>query len=241
MMQIIIAVLNKILEGMESMSLLLLIIKSYRFCIFAKSMDEIRDTYRTITKPSPETLYREKGSRFLGFAFPVTNEDQIKEHLDALKKEHHSARHWCYAWQLGKGYEHYRANDDGEPSNSAGMPIYGQIQAFDLTNVLVVSVRDFGGTKLGVGGLIQAYQTSAQLALEASNIVERTIDVPFRLKFDYPEMDIVMRTIKDKDLKIIDQNLGLDAEINMAVRKKDAEKIFPLFESIYKVEIKSLE
>ncbi|HLS11684.1 MAG TPA: YigZ family protein [Flavobacteriaceae bacterium] len=204
-------------------------------------MDEIRDTYRTITKPSPETLYREKGSRFLGFAFPVTNEDQIKEHLDALKKEHHSARHWCYAWQLGKGYEHYRANDDGEPSNSAGMPIYGQIQAFDLTNVLVVSVRYFGGTKLGVGGLIQAYKTSAQLALEASNIVERTIDVPFRLKFDYPEMDIVMRTIKDKDLKIIDQNLGLDAEIDIAVRKKDAEKIFQLFESIYKVEIKSLE
>lgn len=204
-------------------------------------MDEIRDTYRTITKPSPETLYREKGSRFLGFAFPVTNEDQIKEHLDALKKEHHSARHWCYAWQLGKGYEHYRANDDGEPSNSAGMPIYGQIQAFDLTNVLVVSVRYFGGTKLGVGGLIQAYKTSAQLALEASNIVERTIDVPFRLKFDYPEMDIVMRTIKEKDLKITDQNLGLDAEIDIAVRKKDAKKIYKLFDSIYKVEIKSLE
>lgn len=204
-------------------------------------MSKIKDTYRTITKPSPETLYREKGSRFLGFAFPVTNEEQIKEHLEALKKEHHSARHWCYAWQLGKGYEHYRANDDGEPSNSAGMPIYGQIQAFDLTNVLVVSVRYFGGTKLGVGGLIQAYKTSAQLALEASNIVERTIDVPFRLKFDYPEMDIVMRTIKEKDLKITDQNLGLDAEIDIAVRKKDAEKIFKLFESIYKVEIKRLE
>ena len=204
-------------------------------------MSKIKDTYRTITKPSPETLYREKGSRFLGFAFPVTNEEQIKEHLEALKKEHHSARHWCYAWQLGKGYEHYRANDDGEPSNSAGMPIYGQIQAFDLTNVLVVSVRYFGGTKLGVGGLIQAYKTSAQLALEASNIVERTIDVPFRLKFDYPEMDIVMRTIKEKDLKITDQNLGLDAEIDIAVRKKDAEKIFKLFEGIYKVEIKRLE
>lgn len=204
-------------------------------------MDEIRDTYRTITKPSPETLYREKGSRFLGFAFPVTNEDQIKEHLDALKKEHHSARHWCYAWQLGKGYEHYRANDDGEPSNSAGMPIYGQIQAFDLTNVLVVSVRYFGGTKLGVGGLIQAYKTSAQLTLEASTIVERTIDVPFRLTFDYPEMDIVMRTIKEENLKIINQNLGLNAEIDIAVRKKDAEKIFQLFENIYKVEIKNLE
>src|SRR5690625_4485182 len=121
------------------------------------------------------------------------------------------------------------------------MPIYGQIQAFDVTNVLVVTVRYFGGTKVGVGGLIQAYKTSAQLALEASYIVEHIIDVPFRLKYDYPEMYIVMRTIKDKDLKIIDQNLGLDAEIDIAVRKKDAEKIFQLFESIYKVEIKSLE
>src|SRR5690625_8040308 len=127
-------------------------------------MDEIRDTYRTITKPSPETLYREKGSRFLGFAFPVTNEDQIKEHLDALKKEHRSARHWCYAWQLGKGYEHYRANDDGERSDSAGMPIYGQIQAFDLTNGLVVAVRYFGVANLIVGGVIQAYRASPKLA-----------------------------------------------------------------------------
>lgn len=204
-------------------------------------MEEIKDTYRTITKASPETLYREKGSRFLGYAFPVTDEDQIKEHIEALRKEHHNARHWCYAWQLGKGYEHYRANDDGEPSNSAGMPIYGQIQSFDLTNVLVVSVRYFGGTKLGVGGLIQAYKTSAQQALEASNIVERTIDIPFRLKFDYPEMDIVMRSIKEQDLKITNQNMALDCEIDIAVRKKDAKRIFELFENIYKVEIKSLE
>ena len=204
-------------------------------------MEEIKDTYRTITKASPETLYREKGSKFLGYAFPVTNEDQIKEHIEALRKEHHNARHWCYAWQLGKGYEHYRANDDGEPSNSAGMPIYGQIQSFDLTNVLVVSVRYFGGTKLGVGGLIQAYKTSAQLALEASRIVERTIDIPFRLTFDYPEMDIVMRTIKEQDLKITNQNMALDCEIDIAVRKKDAERIFELFDSIYKVEIKNLE
>lgn len=204
-------------------------------------MEEIKDTYRTITKASPETLYREKGSKFLGYAFPVTNEDQIKEHIEALRKEHHNARHWCYAWQLGKGYEHYRANDDGEPSNSAGMPIYGQIQSFDLTNVLVVSVRYFGGTKLGVGGLIQAYKTSAQLALEASRIVERTIDIPFRLTFDYPEMDIVMRTIKEQDLKITNQNMALDCEIDIAVRKKDAERIYELFDSIYKVEIKNLE
>src|SRR5699024_10715822 len=204
-------------------------------------MKERKDKYRTINKPTTETLYKEKGSKFLGYAFPVTNEEQIKEHIEALRKEHHNARHWCYAWQLGKNYDQYRANDDGEPSNSAGMPIYGQIQSFDVTNVLVVSVRYFGGTKLGVGGLIQAYKTSAQLALEASNIVERTIDVVYRLKFDYPEMDIVMRTIKEKDLKITDQNLGLDAEIDIAVRKKDAKKIYKLFDSIYKVEIKSLE
>ena len=204
-------------------------------------MEEIKDTYRTITKAAPETLYKEKGSKFLGYAFPVTNEDQIKEHIEDLKKEHHNARHWCYAWQLGKGYEHYRANDDGEPSNSAGMPIYGQIQSFDLTNVLVVSVRYFGGTKLGVGGLIQAYKTSAQLALEASKIVERTIDVPFRLTFNYPEMDIVMRSIKEQDLKITNQKMALDCEIDIAVRKKDAKRIFELFDGIYKVTIKDLE
>lgn len=204
-------------------------------------MEEIKDTYRTITKASPETIYKEKGSKFLGYAFPVTNEDQIKEHIEDLRKEHHNARHWCYAWQLGKGYEHYRANDDGEPSNSAGMPIYGQIQSFDLTNVLVVSVRYFGGTKLGVGGLIQAYKTSAQQALEASRIVERTIDISFRLIFDYPEMDIVMRTIKEQDLKITNQNMALDCEIDIAVRKKDAERIFELFNNIYKVNIKDLE
>lgn len=204
-------------------------------------MEEIKDTYRTITKASPETLYKEKGSKFLGYAFPVTNEDQIKEHIEALKKEHHNARHWCYAWQLGKGYEHYRANDDGEPSNSAGMPIYGQLQSFDVTNVLVVSVRYFGGTKLGVGGLIQAYKTSAQLTLEASNIVKRTIDVFFQLHFEYPEMNIVMRIIKDENLRITNQDLALDCKIDIAVRKKDAERIFELFENTYKVQIKELE
>lgn len=204
-------------------------------------MEEIKDTYRTITKASPETLYKEKGSKFLGYAFPVTNEEQIKEHIDALRKEHHNARHWCYAWQLGKSYEHYRANDDGEPSNSAGMPIYGQLQSFDVTNVLVVSVRYFGGTKLGVGGLIQAYKTSAQLALQASNIVERTIDVAFQLHFEYPEMNTVMRIIKDENLNITKQELTLDCKIDLAVRKKDAERIFNLFENTYKVQIKELE
>ncbi|RDK86852.1 IMPACT family protein [Marinirhabdus gelatinilytica] len=197
-----------------------------------------KDTYKTILKPGKETLFKDRGSKFFGYAFPVTSEDDVKECLETLKKQHHTARHFCYAWQLGKNYESYRANDDGEPSNSAGMPIYGQLQAFDVTNVLVVSVRYFGGTKLGVGGLIQAYKTSAQLALEASKIVLRTIDEKFVLKFDYPEMNTVMRIVKDENLKIVSQKLELDCEITLSVRKKDAARIFELFENTYKVTIK---
>ena len=199
---------------------------------------EEKDTYKTILKPGKETLFKDRGSKFFGYAFPVTSEDDVKECLETLKKQHHTARHFCYAWQLGKNYESYRANDDGEPSNSAGMPIYGQLQAFDVTNVLVVSVRYFGGTKLGVGGLIQAYKTSAQLALEASKIVLRTIDEKFVLKFDYPEMNTVMRIVKDENLKIVSQKLELDCEITLSVRKKDAARIFELFENTYKVTIK---
>ncbi|WP_310993211.1 IMPACT family protein [Aequorivita marina] len=200
-----------------------------------------KDTYKTLTKPSEETLYKEKGSKFYGYAFPVTCEDEIKEHIESLKKQHHSARHWCYAWQLGKTYEHYRANDDGEPSNSAGMPIYGQLQSFDVTNTLVVVVRYFGGTKLGVGGLIQAYKTSAQMALEASKIVERTINDTFILKFDYPEMNIVMRIINDEEIKVVNRKMELACEFEISVRKKEAERIFQLFENTYKVLIKRKE
>lgn len=201
-------------------------------------MTSEKDTYKTITKPSTETLFKERGSKFYGYAFPVTTEDDVKECLEQLKKQHHTARHFCYAWQLGKNYESYRANDDGEPSNSAGMPIYGQLQSFDVTNVLVVSVRYFGGTKLGVGGLIQAYKTSAQLALEASKIVKRTIDEEFMLIFEYPEMNTVMRIIKDENLKITNQILELSCRIEFSVRKKEAKRIFELFKNTYKVAIK---
>nr|MBX2827880.1 YigZ family protein [Flavobacteriaceae bacterium] len=170
-------------------------------------MESIKDTYKTITKPSPEALFKDRGSKFFGYAFPVRNEEEIKDHLEQLKKEHHTARHWCYAWQLGNDYSSYRANDDGEPSNSAGMPIYGQLQAFDLTNTLVVVVRYFGGTKLGVGGLIQAYRAGAQMALEASEIIEKTIDEEFLIRFDYPEMNVVMRIIKEQSLNLVQQEM----------------------------------
>ena len=200
-----------------------------------------KDTYKTITKPSPEVLFKDRGSKFYGFAFPVKNEEEVKESIENLKKEHHTARHWCYAYQLGKTYDQYRANDDGEPSNSAGMPIYGQLQSFELTNTLVVVVRYFGGTKLGVGGLINAYRTAAQMALEASVIKERTIDIHFLLSFDYPEMNTVMRLIKDHDLRILEQQFEMKCEIKIAVRKKDADRIFDLFDATYKVGIKKTE
>jgi len=200
-----------------------------------------KDTYKTILKASEEVLFKEKGSKFFGYAFPVSSEEGVKEHLENLKKQHHTARHFCYAWQLGKSYESYRANDDGEPSNSAGMPIYGQLQSFDVTNALVVVVRYFGGTKLGVGGLIQAYKTTAQMALETCKIVERTINETFLLKFEYPEMNTVMRIIKDEDLNLVNQKMELSCEFEIAVRKKDAERIFELFENTYKVAIKRLE
>lgn len=203
----------------------------------------MKDTYKSITKPSEEILFKDKNSKFFGYAFPIHSEDDAKIHLEELKKKHHQARHWCYAWQLGKEEQDYqfRANDDGEPSNSAGMPIYGQIQSFEVTNILIVVVRYFGGVKLGVGGLINAYKTAAQMALESSNILKRTIDERFIVQFDYPEMNIVMRVIKEHNLNIIDQELGLDCKIQIAIRKKDAEALFQKFKGIYKVRIKKLE
>ena len=197
-----------------------------------------KDTYKTILEASPGSLYKDKGSKFFGYAFPVTDENQVKENINHLKKEHYNARHWCYAWQLGKSYDSYRVNDDGEPSNSAGMPIFGQLQSYDVTNVLIVVVRYFGGTKLGVGGLMQAYKTAAKMSLDTSKIVEKTIDEHFLIKFEYPEMNVVMRIIKEEKLSIINQKMELNCEFKLAVRKKEATRIFELFQNTYKVSIK---
>lgn len=202
---------------------------------------EIEDRYKTIEKPSEETLFKDRNSKFFGYTFPVLNEDDIKNALEELKKKHHSARHFCYAWQIGVEIISYRANDDGEPNNSAGMPIYGQIQAFDVTNILIVSVRYFGGTKLGVGGLINAYRSSAQLALEASKIVDKTIDVQFQLSFGYDLMNKVMRIVKEKQLNIVFQKLELDCQYIISVRKSEADSVFEIFSNLYKVAIKKLD
>lgn len=195
------------------------------------------DTYKTLAGPSEETLFKEKNSKFFGYAYPINSEDEVKGIIEGLKKQHHSARHWCYAFQLGTDKIYYRANDDGEPNNSAGMPIYGQIQSFGVTNVLVVSVRYFGGVKLGVGGLITAYKTSAQMALEASEIIEKTIDVYYTLKFGYQNMNKVMRVIKEKNLDIVSQKMEMDCEIVIATRKKNAPMVLEAFENLYEIVI----
>jgi uncharacterized YigZ family protein len=201
---------------------------------------EIKDTFKTIASPSTEILFKEKNSKFFGYAFPVTSEDEIKSILNNLRKQHFGAGHFCYAFQLGTDTVYFRANDDGEPSNSAGMPIYGQIQSFGLTNVLVVVVRFFGGVKLGVGGLISTYKTAAQMALEESVILEKTIDVHFQISFDYKNMNKVMRIIKEKNLEIISQQMKESCQIIIATRKKNAEIIFDIFFNLFEIEIKKI-
>ncbi len=194
------------------------------------------DTYKTIASSVQEVIFKEKSSKFLGYAFPVTSEEEIKAHLEEVKKAHFSARHWCYAWQLGYGTnQRYRANDDGEPNNTAGVPIYGQIQSFELTNILVIVVRYFGGIKLGVGGLVQAYKTTAQFTLQEAEIEEKLITEELCICFDYPLMNKVMRVVKEQNLNITQQLLTENCELHLAIRQSDYFRMQELFENIYGV------
>ena len=207
---------------------------------------EIKDTYTTIAKATDEVLFKEKSSKFFGYAYPIESEEEVKPIIDHLRKQHPHAVHYCYAYQIGTEKISYRANDDGEPSNSAGAPIYGQIQSFGLTNVLLVVVRIFGGIKLGVGGLITAYKTTAQLVLEDAEIIEKTIDIHFLISFDYKNMNKVMRVIKEKKLNIINQTMEIEdtgiaiGKIEIKTRKKNAEMIFDIFDKLFEIDIKSL-
>jgi uncharacterized YigZ family protein len=198
----------------------------------------LKDSYKTIEFPSSEIIFKEKNSKFFGYTFPITNESEVKILIEPLRKKHFGAGHFCYAFQIGTEKVHFRTNDDGEPNNSAGIPIYGQIQSFELTNILIVVVRFFGGTKLGVSGLISAYKTATQMAIEASNIIEKTINIHFILSFEYKNMNKVMRTIKEKNLEICSQKLENSCKIEIATRKKNAEKIFDIFNSMFEIEIK---
>jgi putative IMPACT (imprinted ancient) family translation regulator len=194
----------------------------------------IKDTYKTLSCPSEEILFKEKNSKFFAYAYPILSEEEVKNHLDFLKKQHHSARHWCYAYQMGTEKITFRAN-------SAGMPIYGQIQSFDLTYVLIVVVRYFGGIKLGVGGLISSYKIAAQMALEQAEIIEKTIDVHFLIVFDYKNMNKVMRVIKEKNLSIIAQKMEMDCKIEIATRKKNADMIYDIFSSMFEIDVQIME
>jgi len=189
------------------------------------------DLYRTIKAPS-EGVYKEKGSKFLAFAYPVSNEASIKERLATLQKQFHDARHYCYAWRLGPEKTHYRANDDGEPSGSAGKPIYGQIVSRDLSDILVVVVRYFGGTKLGVGGLIQAYRAAASGALDKSTIIERKVYDTLKLEFGYEQMNSVMKVIKDKQLDFEDQIFDMNCSLILKSWKRKTEEVLDTFSKI---------
>ncbi|OXB24668.1 YigZ family protein [Flavobacterium tructae] len=207
---------------------------------------EINDTYQTISFESEEVLLKEKSSKFFGYAYPIESEDEVKPIIENLKKQHPHAVHYCYAYQLGTAPKiSYRANDDGEPSNTAGAPIYGQIQSFGVTNVLIVVVRIYGGIKLGVGGLITAYKTTAQMALEACEIIEKTIDIHFLISFDYKNMNRVMRVIKEKKLEITAQEMEINEDSGLPIgkittktRKKNAETIFDIFDLMFEIDIK---
>lgn len=200
----------------------------------------MKDTYKTIAFPSEEILLKEKSSKFFGYAFPIESEEEVKPIIEGLRKQHPHAVHYCYAYQIGAEKVIYRANDDGEPSNSAGAPIYGQILSFGVTNILIVIVRIFGGIKLGVGGLITAYKTATQMTLEASEIIEKTIDIPYLVTFDYKNINKVMRVIKEKNITISNQKMEMSCEIEIITRKKNAKMIFDLFDSMFEIEIKPL-
>ncbi|WP_421919059.1 IMPACT family protein [Marinifilum sp.] len=182
------------------------------------------DTYKTITKKS-EGLYKEKGSKFISYAYPVTTEDEIKEHIIQLKKEYYDARHHCYAYMLGADKKIFRANDDGEPSSTAGKPILGQILSNNLTNILIVIVRYFGGTKLGASGLIHAYITAAADAIANAEILDKTVNDIYDVHFDYLVMNDIMKIVKDDQPKQLGQDFNLTCKIRLSIRQSEVERL----------------
>ena len=180
--------------------------------------------YQTITKRA-DGLYKDKGSKFIGIALPINSEDEFREALQNIKQEYKDARHHCYAFSIGANGTTYRYSDDGEPNNSAGKPIYGQILSFGITNVLVVVVRYFGGTKLGVGGLIQAYREAAKEALQNAVIIEKEDEQTVDIHFPYDSMNAVMRLVKNFDLEIVKQDFQQDCIIKVRISLSKMEEV----------------
>ena len=190
-----------------------------------------KDSYKTIARAA-ETTYRQLSSKFLVYAYPVESEEEIKEYLDALRKRWFDATHHCYAWRLGPQGEHFRANDDGEPSSTAGKPILGQLLSQEVTNCLVVVVRYFGGTKLGVPGLIAAYKESTALVLSECEIVERTVDARINVSFSYMAMNDVMRIVKDMQPRVVDQQFDNLCTMTLTIREGDSEQLIGRLEKV---------
>lgn len=198
------------------------------------------DSYNTIEKES-QGYFKDKGSKFYAYAFPLKNEDEVKEIIIRLKKEHHSARHHCFAWRLGSEEIRFRANDDGEPSSTAGKPILGQLQSFEVTNILIVVVRYFGGTLLGVSGLINAYRNAAAEALKNADIKLKLIELTYKLNFTYNELNNVMQIIKNENLTITNTQFEERCSLIFQVRKSEASKIEKIFDDFYGVNISKLD
>ena len=196
------------------------------------------DIYKTIAKPA-EGIYKEKGSKFLAFAYPVISEEQIRTHLQDLKKQYYDARHHCYAYRLSPDGSVWRANDDGEPSSSAGKPILGQLLSMNLTDVVVFVIRYFGGIKLGVPGLIFAYRSATADALANAEIIEKTNNDIFTVNFSYAVMNDVMKLIKDEQPEIIEQNFDLSCSIILSIRKSKSNLLIDKFRKIESVEVVS--
>ena len=196
-------------------------------------------SYKTIARAA-ETTYRQLSSKFYTYAYPVETEEEIKEYLDALRKRWYDATHHCYAWRLGPHGEQFRANDDGEPSSTAGKPILGQLLSHDVTNCLVVVVRYFGGTKLGVPGLIAAYKESTAQVLAECEIVERTVDVVVRVEFSYVAMNDVMRIVKDMQPRIVEQLFDNLCTMTLSIRESESEQLIGRLEKVEGATIEQL-
>ena len=199
------------------------------------------DSYKTIVKPTAEILYKDRGSKFYGYAYPLRNDEEVNDLIAPLRNRHPKAGHHCYAWKIGADDNNYRANDDGEPSHSAGDPILGQINSFGLSDVLVVVSRIFGGTKLGVGGLISAYRETAKIALDTADIRLRTITAKIIIKFEYPQMNQVIRFLDERNYKIVSQDLTASCAITIAVPASQQEVVTEEINKMYPIKAKAIE
>jgi len=189
------------------------------------------DSYNTIDKPSVAE-FKDKGSKFIAYAFPVADTNEFKEKLAAIKKEHPKATHHCFAYRIGTDGNNFRVSDDGEPSGTAGKPILGQIDSRQLSNILIIVVRYFGGTLLGVPGLINAYKTAASFALQTTPIVQKPILINYRLQFDYTQMNEVMKVVKKFDCMVLQQEMQLFSVVKIGIKKKNVEEILNRFETL---------